>query len=94
MKTTRLALLTGRVFMCLGISPDEDYDCMRDFFDVGDLYYEVKNDIDGVNLTSNNDLLIEGKDNLALYVNKEDFALMLDLSEFTTNTIERLKNQG
>lgn len=93
MNKRNLTLLTGRVFMCLGISEDEDYDCMRDFFEVGGSYHEVKYDIDNANLTDGNDLLIQGRNDLALYVSKNDFALMLDLSDTCQETLDKMKKQ-
>lgn len=88
----KISLLTGRAFMCLGIS-DAEEDCIKDLFKIGQDYLEVKEDVDGINLCEKDDLLLATKNNLTMYVSRSDFALMLDLTEFNINLIKQINDE-
>lgn len=88
----KITLLTGRAFMCLGI-PEDQEDFIKDQFETGEDYLEVKADIDGVNWCTEDDLLLSTKGSIAVYVKKADFALMLDLTDYTTELINKINEQ-
>lgn len=79
--------LTGRVFMCTGIDEDDMYN-VSDAFKAGNLYLEVKKDIDECNMVSSEEYLIADDNGLPLYVLKKDFVLMMEFSAFLTKTIQ------
>jgi len=84
--------VTGRAFMCAGINNIEE-DFVHDSFLTGHTYLEVHYDEDGLNYCDEEGLLLICEGGHTMYVIKNDFALMLDMSNVVLSIINKVQNE-
>lgn len=92
MKQQIVAPITGRAFMCVGISKDAE-DFVHDSFVTGKTYLEVHYDEDEFNFCDQSELLLICEGGHTMYVNNTDFALTLDMSNLVLDIIRHVENE-